>query len=223
MAMYVSHTGFDVCPPRLRNESARNIVGPYYFFQISRVLITVLLCPFAMSAEDAVAKAKAIAAKLSGAVSGDAMPAATLNTFDIAKAAEAALAGLESAAAAAGGMGGSGGAKRKRWGVAAEDADGTAEAEKRIKHEAQKRLWISTSDKPASHYRLYWEMHGQSITRQVSAGEIALSLEGRGSSQTPALPGIPEQVCSIRQRTVTVMSMQIVILLLSIGNSRSIF
>ena len=66
-----------------------------------------------MSAEDAVAKAKAIAAKLSGAVSGDSMPAATLNTYDIAKAAEAALAGLESAAAAADGMGGSGGAKRK--------------------------------------------------------------------------------------------------------------
>ena len=156
-----------------------------------------------MSAEDAVAKAKAIAAKLSGGVTGDAIPAA-LNTHDIAKAAQAALAGLDSSAAAA--SSGHGGAKRKRWGVAPDNEnDGTTttgsttDVEKRAKHEAQKRLWISTSNKPASHYRLYWELHGLSITRQVSAGEISLSLEGRGSSQTPALPGIPEQVCLVTE------------------------
>ena len=158
-----------------------------------------------VSAEDAVAKAKAIAAKLLSGTT-DSGPnntnnsnsntnnSNTVNASDLAKAAEAALAGLETAAAAAAAAGG-GAAKRKRWGVAATAATEEQQPEKqRIKHEAQKRLWIATSDKPASHYRLFWETNGPSITRQVSAGEIALSLQGRGSSKTPALPGIPEQV-----------------------------
>jgi far upstream element-binding protein len=127
------------------------------------------------AAEDAVAKAKAIAAKLSGSA------APIVNALDVAAAAEAALAYA--------GLGG--GEKRKRWGdapVAAAD-----DAAKRTKHEAQKRIWISQTTKPASHYRLYWQQHGLAIGRQVSAGEIALSLQGRGSSTTPSLPGMPEQ------------------------------
>lgn len=136
-----------------------------------------------MSAEDAVAKAKAIAAKLSGGDISAASPA--VNALDVAAAAEAALASA--------GLGGGGGEKRKRWGVAADAAPEADDASKRTKHEAQKRIWISTSSKPASHYRLYWKQHGLAIGRQVSAGEIALSLHGRGSSTTPSLPGMPEQ------------------------------
>ena len=134
-----------------------------------------------MSVEEVVAKAKAIAAKLSA---GDSNPASVVNPSDIARAAEVALlaAGVDS-----------GSGKRKRWGVTPDDKDNDT-PEKRIKHDAHKRMWISTSNKPASHYRLFWELHGPSITRQVSSGEISLRLEGRGSSKVPALPGIPEQV-----------------------------
>jgi hypothetical protein len=133
-----------------------------------------------MSANDAVAKAKAIAAKLSGAATSS-----SVNALDVANAAEAALAaaGIQTSSADDSG-------KRKRW------ADGPSDesdpSKKAKTYEAEKRLWISTDQKPASHYRLYWGLHGESITRQVSAGEIGLILQGRGSSTTPALPGIPE-------------------------------
>ncbi len=154
-----------------------------------------------MSVEEVVAKAKAIAAKLSGGGDPGTVTATTneVNPSDIARAAEAALqfAAAASTLTSAGAASESGSVKRKRWGVTPDgdnDDATTATPEKRIKHEAQKRMWISTANKPASHYRLYWEMHGPAITRQVSSGEIALRLEGRGSSKIPALPGIPEQV-----------------------------
>lgn len=127
-----------------------------------------------MSVEDAVAKAKAIAAKLTGSTSNGSDNA--VNALDVAKAAEAALAGLVEPST-----------KRKRW-----DED-PEEDSKKSKGEASRRLWIATKDKPASHYRLYWEQHGASITNQVSAGDIYLELKGRGSSATAALPGIPEE------------------------------
>lgn len=131
-----------------------------------------------MSAEDAVARAKAIAAKLtSGATSNSTnVNENTVNALDVAKAAEAALAGLVDTST-----------KRKRWDDDPEDNS------KKSKGESSRRLWISTKEKPASHYRLYWEQHGASITNQVSAGEIHLELKGRGSSTTAALPGIPEE------------------------------
>ena len=151
-----------------------------------------------MSVEEVVAKAKAIAAKLS-AGDGNGATNAPVNPSDIARAAEAAL---QMAASASGGVeqqpsvSESGTVKRKRWGVTPDDdtTGSSTPIEKRPKHDAQKRMWISTANKPASHYRLYWEMHGTAITRQVSSGDIALRLEGRGSSKIPALPGIPEQV-----------------------------
>lgn len=134
------------------------------------------------AADDAVAKAKAIAAKLSGGAGGG----AAVDALDVAKAAEAALAsaGLSSTPA-------DGTTKRKRWGVAPTDENDAKKAKQ--EHAAQRRLWINTSNKPASHYRLYWNMHGASLSNQISAGDIALSLHGRGSSLTAALPGIPEQ------------------------------
>jgi hypothetical protein len=185
----------------------------------------------ATAAEEALAKAKAIAAKLKAAtssstpsilstsnndlISGSGMNYSSisyndnnnstftntvLSPMDIAKAAEAALAsaGLE-------------GPKRKRWSdhppSPSNEQDRDETLNKRNKqqqqppqqqqqYEAQKRMWISASSKPAAHYRLYWEIHGPSILRQVSAGDIQLTLAGRGSSQIPALPGIPEQVCN---------------------------
>eukprot|EP00548_Thalassiothrix_antarctica_P011677 CAMPEP_0194160566 /NCGR_PEP_ID=MMETSP0152-20130528/78458_1 /TAXON_ID=1049557 /ORGANISM="Thalassiothrix antarctica, Strain L6-D1" /LENGTH=773 /DNA_ID=CAMNT_0038870265 /DNA_START=50 /DNA_END=2371 /DNA_ORIENTATION=+ len=155
-----------------------------------------------MSAEDALAKAKAIAARLSGSGSNDfennsanATPSpATVNALDVAKAAEAALAGISNAAAAVATT-----TKRKRWDDPQQQQDDLA---KKLKGDdepdaaavaASRRVWISTKAKPGGHFRLYWEEHAASIANQISSGDVHLELKGRGSSATAALPGIPEE------------------------------
>jgi len=82
------------------------------------------------------------------------------------------------------------GTKRKRWGVTPEEPT----PEKKAKSfTAQQRLWISTKNKPASHFRVYWERNSTMLSNQVSGGDIQLTLKGRGSSKEAAPMGVPEE------------------------------
>lgn len=133
------------------------------------------------SADEALKRAKAIAARLSGRPE-DAESESTSST-----------------------------GKRKRWGVMPEGPNGDAAASadpsvasKRLKEEdkAQKRVWIPTSEeRPASHYVSYISRHLPSIIddvrRAVGAESddevVSIRLEGRGASNKPPVPGMPEQ------------------------------
>lgn len=123
------------------------------------------------SAEDALAKAKLIAARLSGQVI--AAPAAASEPVTD-----------ESAPASR---------KRKRWGVAADEA--TTEASATLL--PPKRVWIALSEaRPYTHYASYCHEYLPSISEKLKTEHgdtVQVSLAGRGSSAAPPLPGMPEQ------------------------------
>ena len=135
--------------------------------------------------EEAVARAKAIAAKLSGgAASSDttytAADAATVDPNAIAMAAQAALDNAFNG----------GGAKRKRWGVSEED-----EASKKPKGGAHsKRIWVSTATRPPSHFVAYFATYPMDLeTIKSQAPGVTIELKGRGSNSGAVLPGMPEE------------------------------
>lgn len=150
------------------------------------------------AAEEAIERAKAIAARLSGA---NAAPAPVADAQDVAAAAQAAL------ASAGVGTAESSSTKRKRWGVS-DDANGTSannaealpglqDAAKRLKagsEPQQRRVWVSTSTKPASHFMLYLSQDDKlaAIAAQLHSS-LKIELKGRGSSRNPPLPGMPEE------------------------------
>lgn len=145
------------------------------------------------AAEEAIERAKAIAARLSGE-STAAPPAAQSSALDIAAAAQAALASTTLPAS----DGSSG--KRKRWGVdgaSGEALPGLEDAAKRMKGGAepqQRRVWVSTNTRPASHFMLYLGQGDklEGIASQLHP-DLKIELKGRGSSRTPLPPGMPEE------------------------------
>ena len=148
-----------------------------------------------MSAEEALARAKAIAARLSGQT--------VLSTPAAPLAASASSASTADAAAG----------KRKRWGVAppgvtaADSAAGTVAAvdgdasspSKRPKEEAldTKRIWVSTSEiRPSRHFVLFLRDKLSSVCEKYKIAPdsaLSISLKGKGSSTAPPIPGMPEQ------------------------------
>jgi len=113
--------------------------------------------------------------------------------------------------------------KRKRWGVMPETAAASTapnpafiaalsasnvtaidNSNKRPKEEEdiQKRIWVRTSEeRPASHYVSFFSRCLPSIQEQVAKSVsseddkqvISIGLEGRGASNKPTIPGMPEQ------------------------------
>lgn len=143
------------------------------------------------SADDALSRAKAIAARLSGSSAKPASPSLTKESIPT---------------------------KRKRWGVAPsavnqasqEALPGLADAAKKFKEAAEpsrKRIWVNvTAERPESHFYSYL-VRGyrlEDIARKVNqeagvddsidaSSKILVELKGRGSSNKAALPGIPEE------------------------------
>lgn len=156
----------------------------------------------ATPAEEAVFKAKAIAARLSGSSSPSEI---TTVGHTVANAPTQQTAGLSGRFVSG---------KRKRWGavpihgakVHIEMLPGLADAAKRFKQTADpvtKRIWVSTSpQRPEGHYLAYLQPKLESLLvefdDQTSRGgrpshEISIELKGRGSSRDPPLPGMPEE------------------------------
>ena len=145
------------------------------------------------SAEEALTRAKAIAARLSG-LETNSGPTPSLT-------------GTSPESTTTGTTG-----KRKRWGVApttmtaTEPLPGLAEIAKRMKQEVepiQKRLWVATSSgRPPSHFLSYLPTRLEELVNQVleengssesNDKTLSLSLKGRGSSRKPPPPGMPEE------------------------------
>mmetsp|Transcript_393 Transcript_393/g.562 ORF Transcript_393/g.562 Transcript_393/m.562 type:complete len:634 (-) Transcript_393:542-2443(-) len=134
------------------------------------------------TAEEALSRAKAIAARLSGNDSspsggGEAAPTTT---------------------------------KRKRWGVApavvaaAQESLPGLDAAKRAKtttgQSNSKRIWVpTTKERPESHFFSFFSDRLEGIADKVNAENpaaqenVKVELKGRGSSNRPPLPGIPEE------------------------------
>jgi far upstream element-binding protein len=153
------------------------------------------------TAEEALARAKAIASRLSGA-----------NTYP---------SGTNGQAAHDSTSAGSTRTKRNRWGVApsivansaAEAslpglADMRDQAHKRMKKEpetSRKRVWVkSTKERPASHFYSYLSTRLGQIAENVNADAgvskekdttkiVTVALKGRGSTNQPAPLGFPEE------------------------------
>jgi len=155
------------------------------------------------AAEEAIERAKAIAARLSGESTPAAPPASspgTQHAIDVAAAAQAALASaLGGAPAAIDNTSG----KRKRWGVSDDNGGGgevlpgLQDAAKRLKANAepqQRRVWVSTNTRPASHFMLYLSQGDKlsGIATQLHP-DLKIELKGRGSSRNPPPPGMPEE------------------------------
>jgi far upstream element-binding protein len=125
-----------------------------------------------MSAEEALARAKAIAAKLSGTAT---------DTSNSNKRSRWGLAPGTSSDAPVGGGGTTGSNKRSNT------EDG---AEK-----ATKRVWISTTEeRPAAHFRAYLNPRFPDLLAQLDKDgdvECTMELQGRGSGGKPPLPGMP--------------------------------
>lgn len=140
----------------------------------------------ATAAQEAVERAKSIAARLSG--DANASTATTTSTTTT--------------------------AKRKRWGDAGDAATtstaatatdevlpGLANAAKKLKDSegsVQKRIWVSTSKKPAAHFVAYLSerlvaLKENASTNQEDLSHIVMQLKGRGSSKDPPVPGMPEE------------------------------
>lgn len=156
------------------------------------------------TAEEAIERAKAIAARLSGETTAPvpaAPTAATADALDVANAAQAALAG-----ALGNGSADASTSKRKRWAVS-DDSNGEIapaalpgleDAAKRLKannEPQQRRVWVSTNTRPASHFMLYLgqgeKLNG--IVNQLGDSSLKIELKGRGSSRTAPPPGMPEE------------------------------
>lgn len=129
------------------------------------------------TAEEALLRAKAIAARLSGNPITEAQPAsvspspsATTNST-----------------------------KRKRWGVAptSEPIPGLMEASKKAKVETSKKIWVKTTrERGAAHFKAYFSTRLRDFQDNLNQGSddtVELELQGRGSSGKPALPGMPEE------------------------------
>jgi far upstream element-binding protein len=152
------------------------------------------------AAEEAIQKARTIAARLSGDNTG--ATADTQHALDIAAAAQAVLeSALGQPAATDVATSSSAASKRKRWGVAddtaAEVLPGLEDAAKRLKATAaplQRRVWVDTSNKPAGHFASYLT---EGDKTQHIVGELhpdlSIQLKGRGSSKNPPPPGMPEE------------------------------
>jgi far upstream element-binding protein len=141
-----------------------------------------------ISPEEAVARAKAIAAKLSGGGAADTNSTVTVpanGTLDPNAIALAAQAALESAL-------GGGGSKRKRWGVPGDDTNDSSKKLKEATH--SKRIWVSTETKPPSHFAAYFAMYPTDLDAILSqAPGVTIELKGRGSHSSTVLPGMPEE------------------------------
>jgi far upstream element-binding protein len=154
------------------------------------------------AAEEAIQKAKAVAARLSGDNTAAPAPASdTQHALDIAAAAQAVLASaLGQPAATDTATFSSTTSKRKRWGVAGDTAEilpGLEDASKRLKATAapmQRRVWIDTSNKPAGHFASYLSEGDKTkyIVDQLHP-DLSIQLKGRGSSKNPPPPGMPEE------------------------------
>mmetsp|Transcript_48401 Transcript_48401/g.139201 ORF Transcript_48401/g.139201 Transcript_48401/m.139201 type:complete len:641 (-) Transcript_48401:2157-4079(-) len=136
------------------------------------------------TAEEALQRAKAIAARLSGK---EEVP--------------------ETPSSPSGGTSG----KRKRWGVApaivsaAQEvlpglANGVAAANKKPKvaETSSKKIWVRTNrERGAAHFKAYFASRLQDLEDELNAengdDKVKLKLSGRGSSDKPALPGMPEE------------------------------
>ena len=151
------------------------------------------------AAEEAFERAKAIAARLSGESTTKTAPTpsdAQQHAHDVAAAAQAALASALGGEASVDSS-----SKRKRWGVSddsnGEVLPGLQDAAKRLKasnEPVQRRVWVSTSSKPASHFMLYLSQ-GDKLMELASQlhPEPKIELKGRGSSRNPPPPGMPEE------------------------------
>lgn len=164
------------------------------------------------AAEEAIEKAKAIAARLSGETTSAAASAPApapdaasqqQHAHHVAAAAQAALANALGGSPADGSSSG----KRKRWGISddpttggsngGEALPGLEDAAKRLKAGAepqQRRVWVSTSTRPASHFMLYLSQGDKlsSLASQIHPS-LKLALKGRGSSRNAPVPGMPEE------------------------------
>lgn len=159
------------------------------------------------AAEEAIQKAKAIAARLSADNAAPAPASDTQHALDIAAAAQAVLASvLGQPAATDTTTSSSTTSKRKRWGVADDSAQaevltptlpGLEDAAKRLKatvEPVQRRVWVDTSNKPTWHFTSYLS-EGDKTTYIVDQlhPDLTIQLKGRGSSKNPPPPGMPEE------------------------------
>lgn len=145
----------------------------------------------ATTAEEALLRAKAIAARLSG-------------TTDGAVAAPSSVSPPHQTTST----------KRKRWGVApatataatVETLPGLADAAKKAKVAAaapsassSKKVWMrTTKERGAAHFKAYFATRLEDLEKEINDGKsedekVKLELKGRGASDKPALPGIPEE------------------------------
>ena len=142
-----------------------------------------------ITAEEALSRAKAIAARLSGTTDASAAgdspePPSSVTTT-----------------------------KRKRWGVAPaivtaaaaqEVLPGLADAAKKAKMESPsssscKKIWVRTTrERGAAHFKAYFATRLTDLEAEINNGKsndgnekVKLELKGRGASGKPALPGIP--------------------------------
>lgn len=129
------------------------------------------------SAEEALARAKAIAAKLSGgkavtsAVCTKTMPASSSTISSVSNNKRS---------------------NSSRWGMT---PTGTVSSKRVTAEKVTKRIWISTTEeRPAAHFRAYLNRHIEQIVSQISKEDNAnftIELRGRGSAGKPPLPGMP--------------------------------
>jgi far upstream element-binding protein len=146
------------------------------------------------SAEEALQKAREIAARLTGG--GGAAAAAANSSPATTTTSPTAPAPTTSTT------------KRKRWGVApaSNEATGVAlpgleAAAKKLKQQEEpvsKRMWVSTTkERPESHYFVYLPSRILDLVDKIGADgndeKVTIQLKGRGSSREPPLPGIPEE------------------------------
>jgi far upstream element-binding protein len=142
------------------------------------------------SAEEAMARAKEIAARLSGSAVDT---TAAANTTESSSSASTTT------------------SKRKRWGVSADaatDSTGTGSASdilpglsdvaKKLKagdEPVQRRIWVSTTNKPNAHFVKYFNDGDKlkGILGQLPASDkMSIDLKGRGTNPNP-IPGMPEE------------------------------
>lgn len=139
-----------------------------------------------ITAEEALLRAKAIAARLSGTPTTEAAPPSVSPSPTAPTA-----------------------TKRKRWGVAptTEALPGLSEVAKKAKTEASKKIWVKTTrERGAAHFKAYFASRLQDFQDKLNQGTddtVELELQGRGSSGKPALPGIPEEPLHILIRGST--------------------
>jgi len=148
------------------------------------------------TAEEALLRAKAIAARLSGNAATDtASPPSTVSPTSSTTATTLST-------------------KRKRWGVAPAvvnagqealpglaDATKKAKVDNRAKQDSSKKIWVRTcGERGVAHFKAYFATRLQDLENEINSGKssddsetVKLELKGRGSSDKPALPGIPEE------------------------------